>query len=103
LCPNATPAGRDLPGLPDVNYRAPCISTLDRVTPNLIPPNNTPNSNPWNDYTQCRSAARSNHPSGVNAALADGSIRYVTNTIDLVTWRAVGTKANGEILANPDF
>jgi prepilin-type N-terminal cleavage/methylation domain-containing protein/prepilin-type processing-associated H-X9-DG protein len=80
----------------DFTYKAPCISTLQGDNPSL----NNPNA--WNDYTQWRAAARSNHPGGVNAAFADGSIRYVTNSVDLATWRAVGTKANGEIV-NTDF
>jgi prepilin-type N-terminal cleavage/methylation domain-containing protein/prepilin-type processing-associated H-X9-DG protein len=102
LCANATSAGRNVGELPDQNYKAPCISTLNGVTPNLIPPNYTANPNPWSDYTQWRSAARSKHPGGVNAAFADGSVRFVTNNVDLVTWRALGTKAGGETV-NTDF
>jgi len=41
-----------------------------------------------------QAAARSRHTGGVNAAMADGSIHFFTNTIDLLTWRAMGT-ANG--------
>jgi len=42
-------------------------------------------------------AARSLHPGGVNAALGDGSVRFVSETIDLNTWRALGTCAGGEV------
>jgi prepilin-type N-terminal cleavage/methylation domain-containing protein/prepilin-type processing-associated H-X9-DG protein len=93
LCANATGRSSDLP---DQNYMAPCISTLTNCTPSLN------NGNAWSDYTQWRAAARSRHPAGVNAAFADGSVRFVTNTVDLVTWRAVGTKAGGEVV-NTDF
>jgi prepilin-type N-terminal cleavage/methylation domain-containing protein/prepilin-type processing-associated H-X9-DG protein len=41
-------------------------------------------------------AARSRHSGGVNLALADGSIRFVTNGIDPNTWRALATRAGGE-------
>ena len=41
-------------------------------------------------------AARSNHVGGVNVALADGSARFVEDTVDLSTWRALGTRAGGE-------
>jgi prepilin-type N-terminal cleavage/methylation domain-containing protein/prepilin-type processing-associated H-X9-DG protein len=43
--------------------------------------------------------ARSRHSGGVNAALADGSVRFVANGIDLVTWRGLGTRANGEVVS----
>jgi prepilin-type processing-associated H-X9-DG protein len=45
-------------------------------------------------------AARSNHPGGVNVLMADGSVRFVSNGIDLTTWRALGTCCGGEVL-NP--
>ena len=43
-----------------------------------------------------RAAARSRHPIGVNVALCDGSIRFVTNSINLTEWSALGTMAGGE-------
>jgi prepilin-type N-terminal cleavage/methylation domain-containing protein/prepilin-type processing-associated H-X9-DG protein len=39
---------------------------------------------------------RSYHPSGVNVALMDGSVRPVANSIALSVWRALGTRADGE-------
>jgi prepilin-type processing-associated H-X9-DG protein len=41
-------------------------------------------------------AARSYHPGGVNAAMADGSVRWFASTIDEKTWRALGTRSGGE-------
>lgn len=38
------------------------------------------------------------HPGGVNVAMADGAVRFVNNSIDLATWRALGTRAGGELL-----
>jgi len=46
--------------------------------------------------------ASSRHMNGVNVALADGSVRFVRNTIDLSTWQALGSVAGGEILSK-DF
>ena len=41
--------------------------------------------------------ARSFHSGGiVNAALMDGSVRTISKTISLATWRALGTRAGGE-------
>ncbi|MFG0334071.1 MAG: DUF1559 domain-containing protein [Maioricimonas sp. JB049] len=42
-------------------------------------------------------AARSFHPGGVNAVFGDGSVRFVSNGIDLTVWRALATRAGGEI------
>ena len=38
----------------------------------------------------------SNHPNGVVGGMLDGSIRFVTNNVDMKIWRAVGTRAGGE-------
>ena len=43
-------------------------------------------------------AARSNHPGGVNAAMVDGSVHFIDDTIDLFAWRAMGTIRGGELL-----
>ncbi len=45
-------------------------------------------------------AARSFHPGGVNAAMADGSVRWFTSGLDTRTWRSLGTRAGGEVIEN---
>ena len=42
-------------------------------------------------------AARSRHTGGVQAALADGSIHFISNSINLDTWRALSTARGGEV------
>jgi prepilin-type N-terminal cleavage/methylation domain-containing protein/prepilin-type processing-associated H-X9-DG protein len=44
--------------------------------------------------------AGSNHPGGVNMALCDASVRFVTNQVNLATWRAYGTRAGKEVVNN---
>jgi prepilin-type N-terminal cleavage/methylation domain-containing protein/prepilin-type processing-associated H-X9-DG protein len=46
--------------------------------------------------------ARSRHIKGVNVALCDGSVRFVPDSISVVTWRALGTSSGGETFGN-DF
>ena len=45
--------------------------------------------------------ARSRHTGGVNAAMADGSIRFFNNSTDQTAWRGMGTRAGGEVASNP--
>jgi hypothetical protein len=44
-------------------------------------------------------AARSRHPIGVNALRADGSVRFVNNSIDLTVWQALASIAGGETVS----
>lgn len=41
--------------------------------------------------------ANSFHPGGVNAAMADGSVDFFMETIDIVTWRNLGVRDDGGI------
>jgi prepilin-type processing-associated H-X9-DG protein len=42
--------------------------------------------------------ARSRHTNGVNAAMADGSLRFVSNNVTPQNWQAAGTRGGGESL-----
>ena len=42
--------------------------------------------------------ASSAHTGGVNVLLCDGSVRSVTNSVSVATWRAMGTRNGGDIL-----
>jgi prepilin-type N-terminal cleavage/methylation domain-containing protein/prepilin-type processing-associated H-X9-DG protein len=45
--------------------------------------------------------ARSFHPGAVNAGMLDGSVRTVSDSIDLVVWRAAGSRAGDETQSLP--
>jgi prepilin-type processing-associated H-X9-DG protein len=47
--------------------------------------------------------ARSYHPAGVNALLADGSVRFVKTSVDAATWRALGTLAGAEVISGDAY
>jgi len=47
-----------------------------------------------NDNTQI-AAPRSMHSGGVHAAMADGSVRFISNNVNSATFQAVGTISNG--------
>jgi len=78
----------------------------------IAPPNST--QYPWAACrTNCdggcnadRSAfanATSNHPGGCNFLLADGSVRFLKSSINMNTYWALGTKANGEVISADSF
>jgi len=46
-------------------------------------------------------AARSNHTGGVNVALGDGSVRFVSETVSIAIWRAAGSSRGGESVSLP--
>ncbi|GIW78762.1 MAG: prepilin-type N-terminal cleavage/methylation domain-containing protein [Gemmatales bacterium] len=61
----------------------------------LLPPNATC----WrvnNDWWQLVTPATSYHPGGVNVAFADGSVRFVSQTVDPNVWTAAGSRNGGE-------
>jgi prepilin-type N-terminal cleavage/methylation domain-containing protein/prepilin-type processing-associated H-X9-DG protein len=45
----------------------------------------------------------SNHPGGVNVGFADGSVKFIKDTINQQTWWAIGTKAGGEVVSSDAY
>ncbi len=64
------------------------------------PNSRIPDCAKWSPLRSLWQMARSRHPGGVNVALVDGSVRFVTQTIDVDTWRALGSRNGGEVLGN---
>jgi prepilin-type N-terminal cleavage/methylation domain-containing protein/prepilin-type processing-associated H-X9-DG protein len=44
--------------------------------------------------------ARSRHTGGVNLLLADGSVHFVSNSVNTTTWQGVGSRNGGEVLGD---
>lgn len=44
--------------------------------------------------------AASYHVGGVHVCLCDGSVKFVSTNVDVNTWRAVGTRAGGEVVGD---
>jgi prepilin-type N-terminal cleavage/methylation domain-containing protein/prepilin-type processing-associated H-X9-DG protein len=42
-------------------------------------------------------AARSNHSNGVNVLFGDGSVHFINSAVSMTTWRALATRAGGEV------
>ncbi len=92
LTPDSTSPDRIIGPCPstqgDTTYKPPCLSL---------------GSNAW--YTQSASgahaAARSYHAGGVNVSMADASVRFIADEIDLPLWRSLATMAGGETVTVP--
>jgi prepilin-type N-terminal cleavage/methylation domain-containing protein/prepilin-type processing-associated H-X9-DG protein len=84
------------PGAQFVGIYPPNTSIPDILTQNCThePLRNLPcttNGGSWNVLS-----ARSRHEGGVNAAMCDGSVRFVRQDIDISVWRALSTSEGAE-------
>jgi prepilin-type processing-associated H-X9-DG protein len=57
---------------------APCTSSSSFTFPRMV-------------------GARSYHSGGVNAAMCDGSVHFVSNNVNYATWNALGSAQGGEV------
>ncbi len=53
--------------------------------------------------SMCSNAPTSNHSGGVNIGFADGSVKFIKNTINLRTWWALGTRNLGEVIGADQY
>jgi len=65
----------------------------------LLTPN-SPNQDCYNfaQYSGIKTF-RSRHSGGVNTLMADGSVKFMKNSVNQTTWWALGTKAGGEVIS----
>ncbi len=78
------------------NAKVPCVKdgkTYDIDWTNVQESSSQPAA------TYAAITARSYHPGGVNAALMDASVRFVSSNVDLAVWRAEATRDGGEAKA----
>jgi len=47
--------------------------------------------------------ASSNHSGGVNVGMADGSVRFVKDSVNYITWWAIGSRNGGEVVSNDSY
>ncbi len=96
------------------NSLAPNSASEDQVIGPCPGPPNNPNQGDGSYKALCRSiggndgsgpsaaqaqaAARSKHTGGVNAAMGDGTVRFVRNSIDVGVWQGAGTRQNNEVV-----
>jgi prepilin-type processing-associated H-X9-DG protein len=75
----------------------------------VVPPNGMPWNSCRDDCFGCGpdaamfATAQSYHPGGVNVLMADGSARFIKNSISPQSWMALGTRANGEVISSDTY
>ncbi len=75
---------------------APWLNPYHSVTAyfHILPPNDLSCMYPPG---RIATTANSQHTGGVHTLLCDGAVRFVSSNIDINTWRAIGTRASGEV------
>ena len=97
-------SGLDLQRGENWAHAAMCMTLFNTVgTPNDF-------GDSWTYCSRIGSGARSDfnsadsyHPGGVNVTMADGSVRFVKDSVNMLTWMALGTKSGGEITSADSY
>jgi prepilin-type N-terminal cleavage/methylation domain-containing protein/prepilin-type processing-associated H-X9-DG protein len=97
LCNTPTGSDYDYPGLEYYRASVPWTAFYTHT----VPPNHVNRDCVRSvGLNKTHHAARSYHSDGVNLLLCDGSVRFTNDAISLATWKALGTRAGQEVLAN---
>jgi prepilin-type N-terminal cleavage/methylation domain-containing protein/prepilin-type processing-associated H-X9-DG protein len=79
--------------LPELNFHSAAFYANGDYSSCHVPLNHLPDPYRWPDAI----GFRSRHPNGANFAWVDGSVRFVSKSIDHAQYRAACTKAGGEV------
>lgn len=47
--------------------------------------------------------SRSNHPGGANSLFCDGHVQFIKNSVNTLTWQAIGSRNGGEVVSSDAF
>jgi prepilin-type N-terminal cleavage/methylation domain-containing protein/prepilin-type processing-associated H-X9-DG protein len=96
-------------------YTTPNSKTADLVPGYCMypyqnnPPCSSPTGNNTNDSTAENNgavgynAARSYHSGGVNTLFADGSVKFMKDSVNLPVWRALASTRGGEVVSSDSY
>jgi prepilin-type N-terminal cleavage/methylation domain-containing protein/prepilin-type processing-associated H-X9-DG protein len=87
----------------DAPNAGPNVDVLPYVDAMAVPPTNPLYAQPNKTYTAWTAAARSYHSGGmINIAMADGSQKTISDTIDITVWQAIATRNGRESVQPPE-
>ena len=61
------------------------------------------NNPPCNNLVPAWNAARSRHPGGVNVLMADGSSRFIKDSVNFQTWWSLGSPNGQEVISSDSY
>ena len=79
-----------MPGTDFNSDAKPDVANVDPATPTIVDGRPT--------VPTAVGGFSSDHPGGANFALGDGSVRYITGTIDMQVYQQLGHRADGQLL-----
>ena len=82
----------DTAGNGDQDLRCYTMTTI-REAPNAR------GANPWSARQECNTVINSAHTGGVQVVLVDGSVHFVSDSIELATWRNLADKDDGNVVS----
>ncbi len=82
--------------LPDTMGNGGCSGIVN-------PPCNGGLKNPNGGYMMVYLGARSFHPGGVNAGMCDGSVRFLKNSVNPITYMGLSTTQGGEVISADSY
>ena len=95
------------------NDDANCAMFMTYTTPNSKIPDQMASltfcGNLWQNNPPCNAlvpvwnSARSRHPGGVNILFADGSVKFIKETVSFIPWRAIGSPSGNEVVSSDSY
>ena len=86
-----------------MTYTTPNSKLPDQMGATVFCGNLWMNNPPCNAQVPAWNASRSRHPGGCNVLMADGSSRYVKDSVNVLTWRSLGSTTGSEVLSSDSY
>ena len=93
----------DANGAMFMTYTTPNSKIPDQMANQTYCGNLWQNNPPCNALYPVWNTARSRHPGGVNILFADGSVKFIKETVNVFAWRAIGSPSGNEVVSSDSY